>query len=163
MGVEEGDGDSTLLERQLATRIVAAYVANHAVSATELGALIHGVRTALRDVASPSDVEPARRSDPLVSIKRSITPDHLVCLEDGRKLKTLKRHLRTIHDMSVAEYRAKWQLPADYPTSAPNYARRRAEVARQVGLGHRKVAPPAPAARSRAKRRRVVTEAGART
>ena len=116
--------------------IVAAYVSNNSVSVTELPALIQQIHAALAGVSSGAPVaEAATPQIPAVSIRKSITPDHLICLEDGRKFKSLKRHLRTKYDMSPEQYRAKWNLPKDYPMVAPNYAQARSDLAKQMGLG----------------------------
>ena len=120
---------------EMTADIVSAYVGNNSVSAVELPSLIQSVHRALSGVtASPEPVE-APPKEPAVPVKRSITPEHLVCLEDGRKFKSLKRHLRTKYDMSPDEYRAKWGLPKDYPMVAPNYAKARSDLAKQMGLG----------------------------
>jgi predicted transcriptional regulator len=92
------------------------------------------VHQALSTVATPGEAHEASR-EPAVSIRRSITPDYLICLEDGRKFKSLKRHLRTKYDLSPEQYRARWDLPKDYPMVAPNYAQARSELAKQMGLG----------------------------
>jgi len=139
--------------------IVAAYVSNNSVSSADLPAVIQQVHRALSGVvdgaATPEPVAPAT---PAVSIKKSITPDYLICLEDGRKFKSLKRHLRTKYDMSPEQYRAKWNLPKDYPMVAPNYAQARSALAKQMGLGQggRKAAaaPAAVAAAPKATRAR---------
>ncbi|MBK8209250.1 MAG: MucR family transcriptional regulator [Rhodospirillales bacterium] len=126
-------GETTLL--QLTSEIVTAYVSNNPVPATQLPELIRSVVAALANLdgaLAPQNAEPLK---PAVSIRKSVTPDHIVCLEDGRKLKMLKRHLRTTFNMSPQQYREKWGLPADYPMVAPNYAARRSEFAKQIGLG----------------------------
>jgi predicted transcriptional regulator len=114
--------------------IVAAYVSANTVPPADLPGLIHNVHKALTGVSAAAAPEPAPK-EPAVPIKKSITPDHLICLEDGRKFKSLKRHLRTKYDMSPEEYRAKWGLAKDYPMVAPNYARARSDLAKQMGLG----------------------------
>ena len=120
---------------EMTADIVSAYVSNSSVSVAELPALIQQVHRALAEVASGADAqEAAPPATPAVPVKKSITPDYLVCLEDGRKFKSLKRHLRTRYNLSPEEYRAKWGLPADYPMVAPNYAKARADLARQMGL-----------------------------
>lgn len=134
--------DTSLLT--LTADIVAAHVSNNDVSADELPALIASVHQSLADLGKPVE-QPAPELKPAVSIRASVKPDHIVCLEDGRKLKTLKRYLRTRYNMTPEEYRAKWNLPADYPMVAPDYADRRRSLAHQFGLG-RKAAEPAPAA-----------------
>ena len=120
---------------EMTTEIVAAYVSTNSVPAGDLAALIHSVHKALSGVAAgPAPVEEAPK-EPAVSIKKSITPDFLICLEDGRRFKSLKRHLRTKYDLSPEAYRAKWGLAKDYPMVAPNYAAARSDLAKQMGLG----------------------------
>ena len=127
------DDKSEIIE--MTADIVSAYVGNNSVSASELPSLIKSVHRALASVSNGGDaVEPAPK-EPAVPIKKSITADHLVCLEDGRKFKSLKRHLRTKYNMSPEDYRAKWGLAKDYPMVAPNYAKARSELAKQMGLG----------------------------
>lgn len=123
---------------EMATDIVAAYVGNNAVPASELPQLLSGVHTALTKVAGDADLSNAEPAEPAVPVKKSITPDYLICLEDGRKFKSLKRHLRTKYDMSPEDYRRKWRLPADYPMVAPNYAKARSALAKKMGLGQRR-------------------------
>mgnify|MGYP001167422219 CR=1 FL=1 len=120
---------------EMTTDIVSAYVGNNSIGAAELPSLIQNVHRALAEVASGETVAPVEPQEPAVSVKKSITPDYLICLEDGRKFKSLKRHLRTKYDMSPDEYRSKWGLPRDYPMVAPNYAKARSELAKQMGLG----------------------------
>ncbi|HKT53190.1 MAG TPA: MucR family transcriptional regulator [Caulobacteraceae bacterium] len=120
---------------EMTADIVSAYVGNNSVSATELPALIQSVHRALSGVSTGTETVEAAPKEPAVPVKRSITPDHLVCLEDGRKFKSLKRHLRTKYNMSPEDYRAKWGLAKDYPMVAPNYARQRSDLAKQMGLG----------------------------
>ena len=127
------DDKSEIIE--MTADIVSAYVGNNSVSATELPSLIQSVHRALAGVSSGAEAVEAAPKEPAVPVKRSITPDHLVCLEDGRKFKSLKRHLRTKYNMSPEDYRAKWGLPKDYPMVAPNYAKARSELAKQMGLG----------------------------
>jgi len=127
------DDKSELIE--MTADIVSAYVGNNSVSVTDIPALIQSVHRALTGVAGgPEPVETAPK-EPAVPLKRSITPDFLICLEDGRRFKSLKRHLRTKYNMSPEEYRAKWSLAKDYPMVAPNYAKARSELAKQMGLG----------------------------
>jgi predicted transcriptional regulator len=123
----------------LAAEIVAAYVSANSVSAAQLPDVIRSVVAALASLDGQAEASKAEALKPAVSIRKSITPDYLICLEDGRKLKMLKRHLRTTYDMSPQDYREKWSLPADYPMVAPNYAARRSEFARQIGLGRKAV------------------------
>lgn len=120
---------------EMTADIVSAYVGNNSVAATDLPTLIQSVHRALAGVASGTEVAEAAPKEPAVPIKRSITPEYLICLEDGRKFKSLKRHLRTKYNMSPEEYRAKWNLPKDYPMVAPNYAKARSDLAKQMGLG----------------------------
>jgi predicted transcriptional regulator len=130
----------------LTTDIVAAYVGKNSVAANDLPALIASVHGALKGTAGGGVATPAEPLIPAVSIKKSITPDFLICLDDGRKFKSLKRHLRTAYGMSPDDYRAKWGLAKDYPMVAPNYAAARSNLAKQMGLGQsgRKPAGKAP-------------------
>jgi predicted transcriptional regulator len=127
------DDKSEIIE--MTADIVSAYVGNNSVSANELPSLIQSVHRALAGVSNGTETVESAPKEPAVPVKRSITPDHLVCLEDGRKFKSLKRHLRTKYNMSPEDYRAKWGLPKDYPMVAPNYAKARSELAKQMGLG----------------------------
>jgi predicted transcriptional regulator len=120
---------------EMTTDIVSAYVGNNSVSATELPGLIQSVHRALTTVSTGQDTTQPAPKDPAVPVKKSITPDYLICLEDGRKFKSLKRHLRTKYNMSPEDYRAKWGLAKDYPMVAPNYAKARSDLAKQMGLG----------------------------
>jgi len=120
---------------EMTADIVSAYVGNNEVGAADLPTLIHAVHGALKGVSATSEPVEAAAKEPAVPIKRSVTPEFLICLEDGRKFKSLKRHLRTKYNMSPEDYRAKWGLPKDYPMVAPNYARARSELAKQMGLG----------------------------
>ena len=120
---------------EMTTDIVSAYVGNNSVSAGDLPALIQSIHKALSGISTGVETVEVAPKEPAVSVKKSITPDFLVCLEDGRKFKSLKRHLRTKYNMSPEDYRAKWNLPKDYPMVAPNYARARSDLAKQMGLG----------------------------
>jgi predicted transcriptional regulator len=123
---------------QLTANIVSAYVSNNTVSSAEMPALISQVYSALMRVSKGAAVAaPAEPLKPAVPIKRSITPEYLVCLEDGKKFKSLKRHLRQ-YRMTPDQYRSKWNLPADYPMVAPNYAAARSQLAKQMGLGQQR-------------------------
>ena len=123
---------------ELTADIVSAYVSNNSVSAGEIASLINQVHAALvRVSAGQSDAQPEPLK-PAISVKKSITPDHLVCLEDGKKFKSLKRHLRTQYNMTPETYREKWGLPPDYPMVAPNYAAARSQLAKQMGLGQQR-------------------------
>jgi len=144
---------------RLTTDIVSAHVGNNNIAATELPTLIRSVFDALSGVASPVPVEESR-PEPAVSIRASVKPDYIICLEDGAKLKMLKRYLRTRFDMSPAEYRAKWGLPDTYPMVAPNYAEHRRALAHQLGLGKkdRGKAPPSPPKPTRRQGRKPAPE-----
>ncbi len=125
----------TLLE--LTTQIVSAHVGKNQVQSGNLPALIEQVYGALKSVGQEPAPAPVEKQQPFVSAKRSIFPDYIICLEDGRKLKTLKRHLRSTFGLSPDQYREKWGLPADYPMVAPNYAEHRSRLAKQLGLGRK--------------------------
>ncbi|HEY2179085.1 MAG TPA: MucR family transcriptional regulator [Caulobacteraceae bacterium] len=127
------DDKAELIE--MTAEIVAAYVENNNISTGDLPALIQSVHRALASVASGAEAVEAAPKEPAVPVRRSITADFLICLEDGRKFKSLKRHLRTKYNMSPEDYRAKWGLPKDYPMVAPNYAKARSDLAKQMGLG----------------------------
>lgn len=118
---------------QLATDIVSAYVGNNAVKSSELPELIKSVHESLASLSVAAT--PVAASEPAVPIKKSIEDDYLICLEDGKKFKSLKRHLRSKFDMSPEEYRSKWGLPGDYPMVAPGYSRQRSNLAKKMGLG----------------------------
>jgi predicted transcriptional regulator len=132
----EHPGESTYI--QLTTNIVSAYVSNNTVAAADIPNLISQVYSALMRVSSGQAVPPPEPLKPAVPIKRSITPEFIVCLEDGKKFKSLKRHLRTQYDMTPEQYREKWMLPPDYPMVAPNYAAARSQLAKQMGLGQQR-------------------------
>ncbi len=117
----------------MTTQIVASHVANNAVAVSDLAGLIQQVHQSLATV--PGDGAVSERPKPAVTIKRSVTPDYIVCLEDGKKLKMLKRHLMTSFGMTPDEYRERWGLPADYPMVSPNYAAQRSALAKKIGLG----------------------------
>lgn len=119
----------------MAADIVSAYVANNSVSANDLPNFIRQVHDALKGISTGASEAPAVPQTPAVSVRKSISPDFLICLEDGRKFKSLKRHLRTKYNMSPEDYRAKWGLPKDYPMVAPNYAAARSALAKSMGLG----------------------------
>jgi len=123
----------------LAADIVSAYVSNNTVPAAELAGLIAEVYAALQRTSTGAAPEPAPEpAKPAVPLKKSVTPDYIVCLEDGKKFKSLKRHLRTQYNMTPEEYREKWGLPADYPMVAPNYAQARSDLAKKMGLGQQR-------------------------
>jgi predicted transcriptional regulator len=118
----------------LTADIVAAHVSNNSVAVSDLPVLIANVHGALAGLGT-AVVEPEVKQEPAVSIRSSVKPDFIVCLEDGKKLKMLKRHLMTHYQMTPEQYRAKWNLPADYPMVAPNYAEQRRTLAKKIGLG----------------------------
>jgi predicted transcriptional regulator len=123
----------------LTAQIVSAYVGNNTVAATDIPALINQVHAALARVVSGKAGEALGEPlKPAVSLKKSITPEHIVCLEDGKKFKSLKRHLRTPYNMTPEQYREKWGLSAEYPMVAPNYAAARSQLAKQMGLGQQR-------------------------
>jgi predicted transcriptional regulator len=119
---------------EFTTEIVSSHVSNNPVAVQDLPELIRQVYTTLTTIDQAPGSQ-ADRPQPAVPIKKSITSDYIICLEDGRKLKMLKRHLKTAYDMTPDEYRERWGLPADYPMVAPNYARQRSNLAKKIGLG----------------------------
>jgi predicted transcriptional regulator len=123
---------------ELTAEIVSAYVSNNSVAAADIPSLINQVHGALSRVSGMPGDAPAEPLKPAVSVKKSITPEHIVCLEDGKKFKSLKRHLRTQYNMTPEQYREKWSLGADYPMVAPNYAAARSQLAKQMGLGQQR-------------------------
>lgn len=131
---ENDNGLSPVETLQLATDIVAAFVSNNSMNADQLPALLQEVHDAVRALAAGGTAS-AGNQQPAVPIKKSVTADYVICLEDGKKLKMLKRYLRTQYGLSPEDYRRKWGLPADYPMVAPNYAKRRSDFAKEIGLG----------------------------
>ncbi len=127
------DAQSELL--RLSADIVAAYVGQNTIQAAAVPDIIRTVHETLKGLGDPQPSRPTERQKPAVPISRSIADDHIVCLEDGKKLKMLKRYLRSRYNMSPEEYRRKWGLPPDYPMVAPAYAARRSDFAKQIGLG----------------------------
>lgn len=123
----------------LTARIVAAHVAHTPAAPSDLPELIRVVAGALARLGAPEPTTAAPAREPAVPIRRSVTPDFIVCLEDGKKLKMLKRHLSTVYGMTPDDYRAKWNLPSEYPMVAPNYARARSDMAMRLGLGRKRV------------------------
>jgi len=119
----------------LTTEIVSSHVANNTVPQAEMPALIEQVFRTLSNLGGGGTPMSGDRPQPAVPVKKSVTPDYIVCLEDGKKLKMLKRHLKTAYDMSPEEYRERWGLPSDYPMVAPNYAKQRSRLAKDIGLG----------------------------
>jgi predicted transcriptional regulator len=144
----------------LTADIVSAHVSNNSISVTDLPNLIcnvHASLASLNGTPAPSPVEQV----PAVSVRASIKPDYIVCLEDGKKFKMLKRHLMTYYQMTPADYRAKWGLPANYPMVAPNYAKFRQVIAVKIGLGRTRVAPeraPKPIRKARGPRKAIVAK-----
>ena len=126
-------------EIDLTADIVSSYVANNSVPVSELAALIHSVHQALTQLGRPV-VHENKQQEPAISVRKSVTSDFIICLEDGKKFKSLKRHLNTRYNMTPAEYRAKWGLPSDYPMVAPNYSAARSNLANAMGLGRKAAA-----------------------
>ncbi|KQP88288.1 transcriptional regulator [Methylobacterium sp. Leaf113] len=123
---------------ELAADIVSAFVSNNSVPIADLPALIASIHATLGKLNQSGVEEKVEPLTPAVSVKRSITPDYIVCLEDGKKFKSLKRHLRTRYEMTPEQYRTRWSLPSDYPMVAPNYAAARSELAKNMGLGQQR-------------------------
>ena len=135
--------DSTEMQETFITLtadIVAAHVSNNSVAVNDLPVLIANVHTALANLGTPV-AAPVAKLEPAVSVRASIKPDFIVCLEDGKKLKMLKRHLMTHYNLTPEQYRTKWNLPADYPMVAPNYAEQRRSLAKAIGLGTKRKRP----------------------
>lgn len=130
------DAQQGLIE--LTADVVSAYVSNNSVTAGDLPGLINEVYLALTRVGSAPVAAPVEPAKPAVNPKKSITPDYIICLEDGKKFKSLKRHLSTMYSLSPEQYREKWGLPADYPMVAPNYAEARSRLAKEMGLGQKR-------------------------
>ncbi len=128
----ENEQSSELLQHT--STIVAAHVANNPIAATDVPGLIVTVHQTLATLGPEG---PAPKPTPAVPIKRSVTPDYIICLEDGKKQKMLKSHLKTAHSMSSDEYRERWGLPRDYPLVSPNYAKQRSQIAKKIGLGRK--------------------------
>jgi len=123
---------------ELTADVVSAYVSNNSIQSSDLPALISEVHAALHQtLGGPAEPEPEPQN-PAVPVKKSVTPDYIICLDDGKKFKSLKRHVRTFHDLAPEEYREKWGLPADYPMVAPNYAKARSMLAKKIGLGKKR-------------------------
>lgn len=122
----------------LTARVVSAFVGNNTVAVADLPMLINSVQAAFRNLGEEKAAPAKTEQIPAVPIKKSVTPDYVVCLEDGKKLKMLKRHLKTVYNMTPDDYRAKWNLPPEYPMVAPNYAKARSEMATKLGLGRKR-------------------------
>ena len=129
---------------KFASEIVAAYVSNNPTPISELPGMIRSIHATLGGLTGGGTTEIATAQKPAVTVKKSVTPEYIVCLEDGKKLKMLKRYLRSRYGLSPEEYKSKWGLPADYPMVAPNYAAQRSEFAKKIGLGR-----SAPATKTR--------------
>jgi predicted transcriptional regulator len=129
---------------KFASDIVAAYVANNPIPVSDIPGMIRSIHATLGGLSGGVPVEGPNSQKPAIPVKKSITPEYIICLEDGKKLKMLKRYLRSRYSLTPEEYRAKWGLPADYPMVAPNYAAQRSEFAKKIGLGR-----TAPATKSR--------------
>ncbi|MFK0691154.1 MucR family transcriptional regulator [Mesorhizobium sp. IMUNJ 23033] len=153
----EQDGQTDIVS--IAADIVAAYVSNNPLPVGELPKLIGDIHAALQGIGTPA-TEPVVKQEPAVSIRKSVTPDYIICLEDGKKFKSLKRHIGVHYNLSPEEYRQKWNLPSDYPMVAPNYAATRSAMAKSIGLGRKATAPTPAAAESP---RRAVRAAAAAT
>jgi len=134
--MEDATTQDSLIE--LTADIVSAYVSNNSVAATDLSGLIGEVYAALSQTSAGPREPEAEPLKPAVPIKKSVQPDYIICLEDGKQFKSLKRHLRTHYDMTPEQYREKWGLPADYPMVAPNYAKARSQLAKEMGLGQKR-------------------------
>jgi predicted transcriptional regulator len=147
------NSDAELLE--MTADIVSAYVSNNPVPVAELARVISDTYAAISKLRRAPAPTAEERPTPAVPIKKSVTPDFIISLEDGRKFKSLKRHLRTHYDLSPDAYRAKWGLPSDYPMVAPNYAAVRSTMAKAIGLGRKAVAPEPEVSPAPAKRRKI--------
>jgi predicted transcriptional regulator len=134
--MNDDSGESSFIG--LTASIVSAYVSNNPVPSTDIPALIGQIHSALKRISGGQAAAPTEPLKPAVPVKRSISSDYIVCLEDGLKFKSLKRHLRTRYSMTPDQYREKWSLPPDYPMVAPNYAAARSQLARQMGLGQQR-------------------------
>jgi len=130
------DANQSLDVMAMVSDIVAAYVSNHTMEPSELPNFIQLVQRSLSSINSKHSFTLVSRSEPAVPIEESIQPDYIVCLEDGKRMKMLKRHLKTSYNMTPDQYRERWGLPANYPMVAPNYAKKRQGIAKEIGLGH---------------------------
>ncbi|WP_404426793.1 MucR family transcriptional regulator [Thalassospira australica] len=135
------DAENSVLDRdellQMTVDIVSAYVSNNAIASAQIPELISTIFNSLDDLREVEAVVEEEPLKPAVPIRKSIGDDYIICLEDGKKLKMLKRHLRTTYNLTPEEYRAKWGLPSDYPMVAPNYAKQRSQFAKKIGLGRK--------------------------
>ena len=146
---------------ELVADIVGAYVSNNKVAVSELPGIISQVHSALQRTTAGAEAPQQEVQQPAIAVRRSVNPDYIVCLEDGKRFKSLKRHLRTDHDMTPQEYRAKWGLKPDYPMVAPNYAASRSELARKMGLGRKAAEAGAAQQKGRGGRGRKAVAASA--
>jgi len=144
------NADTTMIE--LTSEIVAAYVSHNAIAASDVGKLIADVYSAVNGTTQPAQLAPEPAQVPAISIRKSVTPDYIVCLDDGKKFKSMKRHVMKL-GMSPEQYRAKWNLPVDYPMVAASYSARRSDLARSNGLGRKPGPVVAKAAPAKAKRK----------
>jgi predicted transcriptional regulator len=144
LATEDGmDNEQTTTDQnvvELTADVVAAFISNNSISATDLPGLIASIHTAITGLSAAAPAPEAEKPVPAVPIKKSVTPDYIISLEDGRQYKSLKRHLSG-RGLTPAEYRTKWGLPHDYPMVAPNYAAQRSEMAKAIGLGRKRVEP----------------------
>ena len=146
----EDNNNSQMIE--LTADLISAYVSNNPVPVSELPALINQVHQSLSGLSTGTVAVKEETKTPAIAIKKSITPDYLICLEDGKKFKSLKRHIGVHHNLTPDEYREKWNLPRDYPMVAPAYAAARSELAKKMGLGRKAAAAPVePVKRGRKK------------
>ncbi|RJT23618.1 MucR family transcriptional regulator [Mesorhizobium waimense] len=148
---EEADNNTDALI-ELTADVVSAYVSNNPVPVSELPALIGQVHAALKGAAAGSAPDKPEVLNPAVPVRKSVTPDYIICLDDGKKFKSLKRHLSTHYGLTPDEYRVKWGLPADYPMVAANYAATRSALAKSMGLGRKPKEPEAPAPEKRTRK-----------
>lgn len=144
----EQDGQVDIVS--IAADIVAAYVSNNPLPVAELPKLIGDIHAALKGIGTPA-TEPVAKQEPAVPIRKSVTPDYIICLEDGKKFKSLKRHIGVHYNLTPDEYRQKWNLPSDYPMVAPSYASQRSALAKASGLGRKAAERPARAGRQKPK------------
>lgn len=146
---------------ELSADVIGAYVSNNSVAASQLPELIAQVHGALRGLAVAAPTPEPEPLKPAVAVKKSVTPDFVICLEDGLKFKSLKRHLRSKYNMTPEEYRAKWGLPNDYPMVAPAYAEARSNLAKKMGLGQQRKKPGPPAPKGRVRKPKAAAPTGA--
>ena len=154
MATNEENNEDNLALLQMTAEIVAAFVAGSNVPAAELPrtiTMVHASLTGLSQTGGVAPVEPEVLKA-AVSVRKSVTPDYIICLEDGKKLRMLKRHLRTAYGLSPDDYRARWNLPSDYPMVAPNYAKQRSDFAKQIGLGQNATGRRKAGAKGKAKK-----------